>query len=124
MDQGVKYEPNELDRQAVMLFVARDVPREKIAMMLQISIDTMIKYYAKQLEAGKLIHEMELHRVLWNHAHGDNVTGSIKAATYLLDTIHRWNILAMDEVVDKVRERMREELEATLLKEKEAKYEC
>jgi len=124
MDQGLKYTPNEEDRLAVMLFAARCIPNQGICKMLQINTDTLNKYYQRELDCGKLIHEVELHKILWRHAHGKNQMASIKAATYLLDTIHKWSSMPMEELIDKVKEKMRTDAEATMLKEKEAKYEC
>ncbi len=123
MDCGINYEPSARERECVFIWRVQKKSQERIASLLNMSVETLVKHFADELENAEAKHELELHEILLKHARSTNATAALNASRFLLKCCHGWKEDAVDEIVDKVTERIKQEQEAKMLEEKRAQHE-
>ena len=86
MAQGIKYEPTDDSRRLVTDLASVGIRYEDIAAKLQISSDTLVKYYKKELDDGRVDANADIGRSLYNQAR----EGNTQAMIFWLKTRAGW----------------------------------
>lgn len=84
--QGSKHKPTDENRKIAKTLAAVGIPFEDIATKLDISSDTLVKYYKADLEAGRIDANASIGQTLFQQAKNGNTT----AAIFWLKTRARW----------------------------------
>lgn len=84
--QGSKHKPTDENRKVARTLAAVGVPHEDIALKLDISADTLVKYYKPELDAGRIDANASIAQTLFQQAKSGNTT----AAIFWLKTRARW----------------------------------
>jgi hypothetical protein len=84
--QGSKHNPTEENRKICKTLAAVGIPYEDIATKLEISSDTLVKYYKADLEAGRIDANASIGQTLFQQAK----KGNTAAAIFWLKTRARW----------------------------------
>ena len=88
------YEPTDADREVAKRLSALGTTYEDIARKLQISSDTLVKYYAQELEEGRIDANASIAGTLFSQAK----KGNTAAAIFWLKTRARWKETQVNEV--------------------------
>ena len=80
------YEPTEEGRKLARTLSAVGIPFEDIAAKLEISADTLVKYYKADLDAGRIDANAAIGQTLFQQAKNGNTA----AAIFWLKTRARW----------------------------------
>ena len=86
MQQGKKYKPTDENKKLVKTLAAVGVTFEDIATKLEISSDTLVKYYKKELDDGRIDANASIGQTLFQQAKNGNTA----AAIFWLKTRARW----------------------------------
>lgn len=86
MAQGVLHEPTEENRLLVQQLSAVGTRFEDIAIELEISADTLTKYYRKELDKGRIKANAKVAQGLYNQA----INGNTAASMFWLKTRAGW----------------------------------
>ena len=86
MQQGKKYEPTDENKKLVKTLAAVGITFEDIATKLEISSDTLVKYYKKELDDGRIDANASIGQTLFQQAKNGNTA----AAIFWLKTRARW----------------------------------
>ena len=86
MQQGKKYKPTDENKKLVKMLAAVGVTFEDIATKLEISSDTLVKYYKKELDDGRIDANASIGQTLFQQAKNGNTA----AAIFWLKTRARW----------------------------------
>ena len=86
MQQGKKYEPTAENKKLVKTLAAVGITFEDIATKLEISSDTLVKYYKKDLDDGRIDANASIGQTLFQQAKNGNTA----AAIFWLKTRARW----------------------------------
>jgi hypothetical protein len=92
--QGVKHEPTEETRKKVASLSSMGVRYDDIAAKLGINDDTLVKYYRKELDDGRVDANVEIGKTLFEQAKQGNIT----AAIFWLKTRAGWKETQVNEV--------------------------
>lgn len=84
--QGSKHKPTDENRKIARTLAAVGVPHEDIALKLDISADTLVKYYKLELDAGRIDANASIAQTLFQQAKNGNTA----AAIFWLKTRARW----------------------------------
>lgn len=84
--QGSKHKPTDENRKIAKTLAAVGVPHEDIALKLDISADTLVKYYKPELDAGRIDANASIAQTLFQQAKNGNTA----AAIFWLKTRARW----------------------------------
>lgn len=84
--QGSKHNPTDENRKIAKTLAAVGIPYEDIATKLEISADTLVKYYKTDLEAGRIDANASIGQTLFQQAKNGNTA----AAIFWLKTRARW----------------------------------
>lgn len=84
--QGSKHNPTDENRKIAKTLAAVGIPYEDIATKLEISADTLVKYYKSDLEAGRIDANASIGQTLFQQAKNGNTA----AAIFWLKTRARW----------------------------------
>lgn len=84
--QGSKHKPTDENRKIARTLAAVGVPHEDIALKLDISADTLVKYYKPELDAGRIDANASIAQTLFQQAK----KGNTAAAIFWLKTRARW----------------------------------
>ncbi len=84
--QGKKHEPTEENRSLVRTLAAVGTKYEDIAIKIQINDDTLVKYYRKELDNGRIDANASIAKSLFDAAK----TGNIPAQMFWLKTRAGW----------------------------------
>ena len=84
--QGSKHNPTDENRKIAKTLAAVGIPYEDIATKLEISADTLVKYYKADLEAGRIDANASIGQTLFQQAKNGNTA----AAIFWLKTRARW----------------------------------
>lgn len=123
MDSGLEYEPNDRDRVKVTSLCSFGHPQEDIAKYLDISVDTLVKYYRQELNTALTdTVDWVVKRLRDKIADGDT-----KAMTFFLQTRGKFRsadkeaeITANKEIArDQIAAQAQKEIDDILLKQKE-----
>ena len=94
MQQGKKYEPTDENKKLVKTLAAVGITFEDIATKLEISSDTLVKYYKKELDDGRIDANASIGQTLFQQAKNGNTA----AAIFWLKTRARWKETQVNEV--------------------------
>ena len=86
MQQGKKYIPTDENKKLVKTLAAVGITFEDIATKLEISSDTLVKYYKKELDDGRIDANASIGQTLFQQAKNGNTA----AAIFWLKTRARW----------------------------------
>lgn len=86
MQQGKKYAPSNENKKLVKTLAAVGITFEDIAIKLEISSDTLVKYYKKELDDGRIDANASIGQTLFQQAKNGNTA----AAIFWLKTRARW----------------------------------
>ena len=86
MQQGKKYTPTTENKKLVKTLAAVGITFEDIATKLEISSDTLVKYYKKELDDGRIDANASIGQTLFQQAKNGNTA----AAIFWLKTRARW----------------------------------
>ena len=86
MQQGKKYTPSDENKKLVKTLAAVGITFEDIATKLDISADTLVKYYKKELDDGRIDANASIGQTLFQQAKNGNTA----AAIFWLKTRARW----------------------------------
>ena len=86
MQQGKKYTPTAENKKLVKTLAAVGITFEDIATKLEISADTLVKYYKKELDDGRIDANASIGQTLFQQAKNGNTA----AAIFWLKTRARW----------------------------------
>lgn len=86
MQQGKKYTPSDENKKLVKTLAAVGITFEDIATKLEISSDTLVKYYKKELDDGRIDANASIGQTLFKQAKNGNTA----AAIFWLKTRARW----------------------------------
>ena len=86
MQQGKKYTPTVENKKLVKTLAAVGITFEDIATKLEISADTLVKYYKKELDDGRIDANASIGQTLFQQAKNGNTA----AAIFWLKTRARW----------------------------------
>ena len=86
MQQGKKYTPTIENKKLVKTLAAVGITFEDIATKLEISSDTLVKYYKKELDDGRIDANASIGQTLFQQAK----KGNTAAAIFWLKTRARW----------------------------------
>ena len=86
MQQGKKYTSSDENRKLVKTLAAVGITFEDIATKLEISSDTLVKYYKKELDDGRIDANASIGQTLFQQAKNGNTA----AAIFWLKTRARW----------------------------------
>ena len=86
MQQGKKYEATDENKKLVKTLAAVGITFEDIATKLEISSDTLVKYYKKDLDDGRIDANASIGQTLFQQAKNGNTA----AAIFWLKTRARW----------------------------------
>jgi hypothetical protein len=86
VQQGKKYKPTDENKKLVKTLAAVGVTFEDIATKLEISSDTLVKYYKKELDDGRIDANASIGQTLFQQAKNGNTA----AAIFWLKTRARW----------------------------------
>ena len=86
MQQGKKYTPTAENKKLVKTLAAVGITFEDIATKLEISSDTLVKYYKKELDDGRIDANASIGQTLFQQAKNGNTA----AAIFWLKTRARW----------------------------------
>ena len=92
--QGREHNPNETDKSLVKTLAAVGVTYEDIASKLNISSDTLVKYYKKELDDGRIDANASIAQTLFKQAKDGNTS----AAIFWLKTRARWKETTAHEI--------------------------
>ena len=88
------YEPTDADREVAKRLSALGTTYEDIAKKLKISSDTLVKYYAHELEEGRIDANASIAGTLFSQAK----KGNTAAAIFWLKTRARWKETQVNEL--------------------------
>ena len=93
------FEPTDVERKQVEALSGYGIPHEQIAVLVRdgISADTLVKYFAKELTAGKAKANSQIGQTLFKKA----VSGDTTAAIWWSKTQMRWKETTQHEVTGK-----------------------
>ena len=94
MQQGKKYTPTDENKKLVKTLAAVGITFEDIATKLDISADTLVKYYKKELDDGRIDANASIGQTLFQQAKNGNTA----AAIFWLKTRARWKETQVNEV--------------------------
>jgi hypothetical protein len=94
MAQGKEHKPTQENRDTAKRLAALGVPFEDIATKLEISSDTLVKYYKQDLEEGRIDANAAIAGTLFQQAK----KGNTAAAIFWLKTRARWKETQVNEV--------------------------
>jgi len=86
MQQGKKYTPTNENKKLVKTLAEVGITFEDIATKLEISSDTLVKYYKKELDDGRIDANASIGQTLFQQAKNGNTA----AAIFWLKTRARW----------------------------------
>ncbi len=86
MAQGIQHEPTEDNRKLVRNLAAVGTKYEDIGLKLEISADTLVKYYKKELDDGRIDANAAIAQSLFQAAK----TGNTSAQMFWLKTRAGW----------------------------------
>ena len=86
MQQGKKHTPSDENKKLVKTLAAVGITFEDIATKLEISSDTLVKYYKKELDDGRIDANASIGKTLFQQAKNGNTA----AAIFWLKTRARW----------------------------------
>ena len=92
--QGIERIPSEEDKKLVRTLVAVGITFEDIASKLDISSDTLVKHYKRELDDGRIDANASIAQTLFQQAKGGNTS----AAIFWLKTRARWKETTAHEV--------------------------
>ena len=92
--QGIEHNPNETNKNLVKTLAAVGVTYEDIASKLNISSDTLVKYYKKELDDGRIDANASIAQTLFKQAKDGNTS----AAIFWLKTRARWKETTAHEI--------------------------
>ena len=92
--QGIEHIPNEENKKLVRTLVAVGITFEDIASKLDISSDTLVKHYKRELDDGRIDANASIAQTLFQQAKGGNTS----AAIFWLKTRARWKETTAHEV--------------------------
>lgn len=81
------HQPDDFKRQLVKKLSANGHSQERIASYLQISADTLMKYYAEEFNNGKIEDEIEMSDIVRKNSR----MGNQRAAEFVLACRHGWS---------------------------------
>lgn len=77
MAQGIKHEPTKESLKVARTLSAVGITYEDIANKLDISSDTLVKYYKKELDAGRVDANASIGQTLFQQAKDGNTSAAI-----------------------------------------------
>lgn len=92
--QGVAHTPTEESRKLVRTLAAVGIRFEDIASKLEIGQDTLVKYYRKELDEGRIDANASIGKTLFEQAKAGNTT----AAIFWLKTRAGWKETSVTEM--------------------------
>lgn len=92
--QGIAHNPSEESRKLVRTLAAVGIRHEDIASKLDISADTLVKYYRKELDDGRIDANASIGRTLFEQAKAGNTS----AAIFWLKTRAGWKETQVTEM--------------------------
>jgi transposase len=95
--QGVAHVPSDESRKLVRTLVAVGIRFEDIASKLDIGQDTLVKYYRRELDEGRIDANASIGKTLFEQAKAGNTA----AAIFWLKTRAGWKETAVTEVTGK-----------------------
>lgn len=95
--QGVAHVPSDESRKLVRTLVAVGIRFEDIAAKLDIGQDTLVKYYRRELDEGRIDANASIGKTLFEQAKAGNTA----AAIFWLKTRAGWKETAVTEVTGK-----------------------
>lgn len=94
MAQGVQHEPTDENRELVQQLSAMGTRYEDIALELDISADTLTKYYRRELDKGRIKANAKVAQGLYNQA----INGNTSASMFWLKTRAGWKETSKHEI--------------------------
>jgi hypothetical protein len=101
MAQGIEHNPTDESRKLARTLSAVGITHEDIAGKIEISSDTLVKYYKKELADGRIDANAQIAKGLFEQAKNGNTS----AAIFWLKTRAGWKETKEVEIVDKTTER-------------------
>jgi len=95
--QGIAHTPTEESRKLVRTLAAVGIRFEDIASKLEIGQDTLVKYYRRELDEGRIDANASIGKTLFEQAKAGNTA----AAIFWLKTRAGWKETAVTEVTGK-----------------------
>jgi hypothetical protein len=95
--QGIAHVPSDESRKLVRTLVAVGIRFEDIASKLDIGQDTLVKYYRRELDEGRIDANASIGKTLFEQAKAGNTA----AAIFWLKTRAGWKETAVTEVTGK-----------------------
>ena len=92
--QGKEHIPTEEHQKLVKTLAAVGITHEDIASKLDISSDTLVKYYKKELDDGRIDANASIAQTLFQQAKNGNTS----AAIFWLKTRARWKETSAHEI--------------------------
>ena len=92
--QGKEHIPTEENQKLVRTLAAVGITHEDIASKLDISSDTLVKYYKKELDDGRIDANASIAQTLFQQAKNGNTS----AAIFWLKTRARWKETSAHEI--------------------------
>lgn len=92
--QGIAHNPTDESRKLVRTLAAVGIRHEDIAAKLEISADTLVKYYRKDLDDGRVDANAAIGKTLYEQARNGNTT----AAIFWLKTRAGWKETQVNEI--------------------------
>jgi hypothetical protein len=92
--QGVAHVPTEDSRKLVRTLAAVGIRHEDIGAKLEINTDTLVKYYRKELDDGRIDANAAVGKTLYEQARAGNTS----AAIFWLKTRAGWKETQVNEV--------------------------
>jgi uncharacterized protein YjcR len=93
MAQGIEHKPTEESKRVARTLSAVGITYEDIANKLDISSDTLVKYYKKELDAGRVDANASIGQTLFQQAKDGNTS----AAIFWLKTRAGWKETQVNE---------------------------
>ena len=85
--QGVEHKPTEEKRKLVRTLAAVGITHEDIAKKIDISSDTLVKYYREELDDGRIDAIAQVGQKLYQNA----ISGNLSAQMFYLKTRAGWS---------------------------------
>lgn len=92
--QGLEHKPTEENRTLVKTLSSYGVTYEDIALKLDISSDTLVKHYRRELDLGRIEANANISQKLYQQA----ANGSLQAQIFWLKTRARWKEVTQHEI--------------------------
>lgn len=106
---GVPHKPNDETRAQVSALVSFGNTQEEIAKFFEISVDTLVKHYRKELDTAVLVANAKVARCLFSKAIDQD---DLSAQIFWLKTRARWRETDKNIEEEKIDKRITEEIAA------------